>query len=241
MLIGGNISFGMFLNLIIYPDRGLWFLWSLFFITILFQLSKWIAIKLQIQHWVVVLCLGAILALSMILFKTNLFAIQFTAYYFIFYSLAFFSHKYYLMLATENKLVVIVLIMAWIFMAWFWNMHYTPFFLKWLPLPESIVNYIYRFATAIIALYVLIASAPKILDNTKKWNVFFIKLGKISLGIYSVHIILLSKVVYMLKEIGINDIFTILLSFVIVTLCAWGLITLLSKLKLTSQLLLGKI
>ena len=241
MLIGGNVSIKLFLRLFLYPDKGLWFLWSLFFITLLFQLSKWIAIKLNNKHEFVVLCVGAFLSISMVLFKTNLFAIQFIAYYFIYYSLAYFFHKYYKLLVTNNKLIILLLIMAWILMAWFWNMHYAPDFLKWLPMPSTVVNYLYRFASALIAIYILITVAPKILDNTNKWNYFIMKLGKISLGIYSVHFLFLSKIVPWLKEIGINDIFTIMLSFVIVTLCAWGLISILGKWKLTSQVLLGKI
>lgn len=241
MLIGGNVSLKLYLRLFLYPDKGLWFLWSLFFITLLFQLSKWVATKLNLKHAVVVLCVGVFLAISMVLFKTNLFAIQFIAYYYIYYSLAYYFHKYYNIIVTENKLIVFLLIVAWILMAWFWNMHYAPEFLKLLPLPHSVVNYMYRFVTALIAIYTLMIVAPKILDNTKEWNVLIMKIGQISLGIYSIHFMFLRKIVPWLKEIGINDNFTILLSFGITTLCAWGLITLLSKWKLTSQFFLGKI
>lgn len=241
MLISGNLNVKRATELLLYPDKGLWFLWTLFFISAIFILCGWLAEKIKVKQEWMVSVVGLLLAACMVAFKTSLLAIQYIAYYFIFYALAYYFHKYYDKLAVVRNLGLVVLIVIWGALAWFWNMQEAPTFLARMPIPATIVNYLYRFVTALIAIYVLLVGMPKVIDSPKAWNKPFVNLGTISLGIYSVNFLVLGNIVPTLQRVGMSENMTILLGFIIGSLCAWGIIWFLSKWKITARLLLGKI
>lgn len=241
MAISGNLNVVRTQELLLYPDKGLWFLWALFFITLIFQMCGWIAEKIKVKQEWIVLVVGILLAACMVASKTSLLAIQYIAYYFIFYALAYYFHKYYDKLAVVRNYGLVALIVIWGVLAWFWNMQEAPAFLAWMPIPATIVNYLYRFVTALIAIYILLVGMPKVIDSPKAWNKPFVNLGKISLGIYSVNFLVLGNIVPMLQKSGMSESMTIFLAFVLGSLCAWGIIWILSKWKVTAQVLLGKV
>ena len=241
MIIGGNLNVNRIHDLLMYPDKGLWFLWVLFFITAAFQLCGWLAEKTKIkQEWIVV-AVGLAFSATMVAFKTSLLGIQYIAYYFIFYALAFYFHKYYNKLSNVNNWVLVLLTVIWGFLAWHWNMQDAPSVVSWVPLPATIVLYLYRFVTAIIAIYVLLVAMPKLIDSMSFWNKPLVNLGQISLGIYSVNFLALANIVPKMKDIGMSTGTVIFLSFILATLCAWFVIWLLSKWKVTATWLLGKV
>lgn len=241
MLIDGSLKIGWIQQLLMYPDNGLWFLWALFFITVIFQLCGWMAEKFKVNMAVVVVLVGIALVLFMVLFKIKLFGFQFIAYYFIFYAGAYYFHKYYEKLVSFNKYLVFLMAITWFVLAWFWQMHEIPPFLSRVPIPATIVQYAYRFATAFIAIYVLFAVSPRLLDSANKWNRPLVYLGKISLGIYSINFFVLGHIVPLLKEEEFGYSMTILLSFVLGSICAWAIIWVIAQWKVTERCLLGKI
>ena len=236
-----ELSFSHIKDVLLYPDKGLWFLWALFFISAIFTLCGWLGEKIKVNQEFVVLIVGLMLAASMILSKTSLFAIQFIAYYFIFYAAAFYFHKYKDKLPPIEGKHLISMTVIWSVMAWYWHMHKTPVFLLWIPLPATIVNYVYRFLTAAIAIYVLFESAPKILDNDKSWNIPFAQVGKLSLGIYTVHMIIIGRIVSLFKgiELSVNSI--VIMSFLTALVVSCLIVLLLSKWSVTEKLFLGKV
>lgn len=241
MLVYRNLSVNRIQELLIYPDKGLWFLWVLFFITVLFQLCGWFAGIIKCKQAWIVLLVGVVLSLSMVISKTKLFSIQLISYYFIFYSLAYYFHKHYERLSVIKNWGLLVLVVIWGVLAWFWQMQEAPEFLAWMPLPATIVNYLYRFITGLIAIYILLVAMPNVMDSSKAWNKPLVNLGTISLGIYSVNFLVLGNIVPMLQRAGMGESMTILLAFVLGSLSAWGIIWILSKWKVTAQVLLGKV
>ena len=79
---------------VLYPDCMYWFLWTLFFICLIFTtidcLSRRISILVDIP--IILTCL--LLAGVMVACNIRVFGFQFIAYYFLFYSLGYFIKKY---------------------------------------------------------------------------------------------------------------------------------------------------
>ena len=101
--------------------------------------------------------------------------------------------------------------------------------------------YVYRFVTALIAVYVLFFVSKLKLNKKKSWNMPLIELGKISLGIYVIHMILMPIINNTLSTLFLNKTINILLLFIVTLLISYLVCIILSKFKLTAKLLLGKI
>ena len=124
-------------------------------------------------------------------------------------------------------------------MGWFWKMHELPSFLMIIPLPQSLMLYAYRVLTGLIAVYVLIGSGPLLLNKNSVTPLE--KLGRVSLGIYVVHIIIMPWIVKWLENYVSLSFVAILLSFIIALFGSWLLVVLLGKWKITNRFLLGKV
>lgn len=240
-LVGGRADLLKLGTYLLYPDKGLWFLWVLFFINLIFLLGSYVGNKIKIrQEWVIIsTCL--ILATIMVLLEVRVFGFQFIAYYFLFYSIGYFFHKYEDKVVPSSVLLLAYLGICWGVLAWFWNMHELPVFLKGLPLPATITQYTYRFITAAIAIYLLLDLSPRVLNSSLLWNRPFVKFGNISLGIYAVHFMFLGMWISFFRQVGLSDDGVIAGTFVMVLVVSWLIVWLLSKLKVTSTWLLGKI
>ena len=241
ILIDGNFNVGRIQELILFPDKGLWFLWVLFFIIVIFNLCGWIAEKLKVNMAFIVFMIGLPLVLFTVFCKIKLLGIQFIAYYFIFYASAYYFHKYYDKFATVKSWLLALLGAIWGFLAWFWQMHEIPSFLAWIPIPATIVQYMYRFITAFIAIYVLLVLSPQVLDTNSKWNIPMMIIGKLSLGVYSINFFVLGHIVPLMKESGLSESMTILFSFIMGSICAWVIIWVLAQWRFTARCLLGKV
>lgn len=241
LLINCDFSFATIVDYLLFPDKGLWFLWVLFFITWLFMSGEWLAQKLRVRQEGVELCICILLIVVMVIFEPRILGFQFIAYYFLFYTLGYYLHKYQEKLMFDKLALIIPLSGCWFILAWFWNMHELPLFLKGIPMPSTILLYIYRFVTAAIAIYVVFAVAQKLFDNTKKWNKPIEYLGKVSLGIYTVHMILIGRIVNAFKQCAMGDELVIICSFAVVLIVSWGVVWVLNKNKYTAMFFLGKL
>ena len=236
-----NITFYSFVERIIYPDRGFWFLWVLFFINLFFIFGNWVANKLKIKQVIVELMLSLLLLSIMVLFEIRVLGFQFIAYYFLFYITGYYLNKYRNRIISNKLYIVVPLSILWFVLAWFWKMHELPAFMRVIPLSETIMQYLYRFVTAAIAVYLLLAVSPSILESSHKWNKPFVSLGKISLGIYTVHLLLMGIIVKSVENLLVGDLYVVFCSFVIGVLISWLVVWLLDKWKITSTWLLGKL
>lgn len=240
-LMGGSVDVEKFGLYLLYPDKGLWFLWVLFFINVFFFAGSFLAEKIKTRQEVVIVGICIVLVTVMVLFEVRVLGFQFIAYYFLFYSIGYFFHKYEYKVMSSSVLLMTLLGICWAVLAWFWNMHELPAFLNEQPLPATITQYAYRFITAAIAIYLLLNLSPRVLNSSLLWNCSFVKLGNISLGIYAVHFMFLGMWVIFFRQVGLSDEGVIAGTFVMVLVMTWLIVWLMSKWKVTSTWLLGKI
>lgn len=242
LIINQDISLSSIISIIIFPDSGLWFLWVLFWINVVFVIGSWFAELIRTKHEYVIITLCALLAAAMVLFEIRILGFQFIAYYFLFYSLGYYLNKYQdKILFLNNRLAIIILFALWIVLAWNWRMHELPQILQQIPLPGALLQYFYRFLTAAIAVFLLVIISPKLLNDEGKWNVPFVRLGYYSLGIYAVHFIFIGIIVKLFWGLGLSQSLVIMISFLIGVLLSWMFVWLLSKWSVSAKWLLGKI
>lgn len=179
----------------------------------------------------------------MVVFAFRMFGFQFIAYYFLFYIFSYYYNKYRNLL-TQNRIIIVFLLLCWFAMASFWNMHNLPFFLKEVSLvTSSILQYAYRFTTAFVAIYLIFSSAPLLLGTSTKYNRKIAKIGQLSLGIYVVHLTLIIPMsAWLVRKMPmVSSLIMILISFVLVSIISILIVELLNKNKYTSRNLLGRI
>ena len=195
--------------------------------------------KVKQEYIISLIC--ALLVGTMVIYSPKLFGAHLIAYYFIFYSIGFFLHKYEDLIITKNAYLIASLFVLWSVLAWFWQQHELPSWLHFVPIPASLTQFTYRFVTATIAIYVLIAVSPKLLSSDQPWNKPFVKLGMVSLGIYTTHIVIIRKVISLCGLLNLNETTAIIVSFITALILSWIIVWLLSKWKYTAKYLLGKI
>ena len=240
-LVGERIDVEKLGLYILYPDKSLWFLWVLFFINMIFLLGSYLAEIIKASQELLLLIICLFLTVVMVRFEVRVFGYQFISYYFLFYTLGYFFHKYKKCVTSSSIFLQVILCVCWAFLAWFWQMHELPIFMKGLPLPTTIMQYAYRFITAAIAVYLLLVLSPKIINSTRKWNQPLVNLGKISLGIYAVHFIILGVWISFFNEMGLNEDCVIVCTFAMTLTVTWIIVWLLSIWHVTATWLLGKI
>lgn len=242
LITNNRLTTDAILNSILYPDKGgLWFLWVLFFINVLFLLCSLFANRIKVKKEFVVLFVCLTLIGIMTVLDIRVFGFQFIAYYFVFYSVGYYLHKYDRTLLTNNTYLIASLTFIWAVMAYFWNMHKLPYFLTILPMPAMLTQYAYRFFTALVAIYVIICISPRFLNVESTWNKPLTKMGIVSLGIYTTHFIILGYIVSWFASIVSSETVVICLSFIMGALVSWLIVWLLSKWKFTAMWFLGKI
>lgn len=241
LLFKNDFSFATIGNYLLFPDKGLWFLWVLFFITWLFVSGGWIAQRLSVNHDLVEICICILLVMIMVGVEFRILGFQFIAYYFLFYTLGFLLHKYQRALMFNRWTFIVPLSVCWFILAWFWNMHELPEFLLGIPMPSTILQYLYRFITATIAIIVMFSVAQQYLKSTKQWNRPLEYFGKVSLGIYTVHMILIGRIVSLFNQSLIGEDLVIICAFVAALIVSWGIVWFLNKNRYTAMLFLGKL
>ena len=225
---------------VFHPDPFYWFLWALFWIQALFVAGDWLAEKMRVKQEIVFVVICVALVLMMTLFDVRVLGLQYISYYFMFYAIGYYLHKYE-RLITKNKVLLSILFLLWVIMAWFWDMHMLPSFLAWIPLPGAVVHYFYRFITAVIAVYIMICAAPKLLDGENKVNKPFVWLGKVSLGIYVAHLLFIYQLTKLINGFIDSPLLIITIVFIISLTVSSFIVWALSQWKVTARLLLGKL
>ena len=225
-------------NIILYPDTYFWFLWVLFFIAVFFNIGDWIAEELKVKQEVIIVGFCLLFSVIMVVADIRVLGYQFFAYYFMFFSAGYYLHKYG-KLVTSNNWILLLFMAIWAFMAWYWRMHELPPFLNGITLPHELVQYAYRFLTALVSIYLLLGIGPKLLDGNNEKP--FERIGQISLGIYTVHLLLMPFICDAFGRFNWPDAIGILTAFVVAFILSLLLVYLLSKNKFTKRIMLGKI
>lgn len=224
-------------DVFVHPDIGIWFLWALFWVQVVFYVSDWLSEKFRIKQIVGECLMAFILIMVFIVTEFRLMGYQFIAYYLLFFLVGYYYHKYKMHLP-RNGWLLAILTLLWGLLAWFWHRHQLPSFLSWAPYP-SIAQYVYRYVTALLACYVLLSIGPSCLNRSKVFAAF----GKVSLGIYVIHVLFCARLVQLLASFFGRDYLwlTVTVSFIVVSGISFGASWLLSRYRFTARFLLGKV
>lgn len=239
----GDYSTDYFLKIILHPDNFFWFLYVLFFIFTIFTGAQFVARKLKLDEYAVIIPLCVVLMGIMVCFEFRLLGFQFIAYYFLFYILGYAIHRTPF-LQINSPFLLIILSVIWGCLAWSWSMHNLPSWFPDLPhVPFTLVQYAYRTLTAAIAIAVLMGTAPKLMNSSQGVNMIISHLGKVSLGLYVVHLTFLGYIVDAIVNMypSITNFVLISLSSILVVILSCVIINLLQKNRYTESVLLGKI
>ena len=236
------------LNFVLCPDNYLWFLWALFFIHLIFILVKSASNRFHLNHTAVILATALLLVAVMVVTGFRLFGYQYIAYHFMFFSFGYFIHRYPV-LQTRRLAVLLPCAILWLVLAWWWRMHDLPSWMPSIPgVPETLLVYVYRTLTAMVATFFLLNAAPMVFDDNRFPNNHVITLGQWSLGIYAAHLSYLTvlkqtSLLYAMK-VGWGswpDWLFVLLLFVTALVISLVAILLLKRNRHTARLMLGKL
>ncbi len=181
------------MSLILNPDNYLWFLWDLFFISLLF--SSTLALRLTKEKTFAILIVASILILVTGKFiPSNDYNIKSVCWMFHFYVAGALFRIY------EGKFragiyVVLGLLLSFLLLIWIGET-----FL----LPKSLLSYIFGLITAYVAVILCFVLFKKIANH----NSLLMRIGQATLGIYAVHQEIISL-------IGISN---VLLCFIVTTI-----------------------
>lgn len=240
----GDRSFDRLIMVITNPDSYFWFLWVLFWICCIFTFCQWIADKLKIDKIIPAVISCLLLMGVMVGLDFRMFGFQFLAYYFLFYTLGYCIHRFPPIFKIKTKILLTLLFLLWCILAWYWNMHALPY---WMPeisiIPSSLLQYIYRGITAFIAVIFIFAMAPKVLNESNRFNTLVKTMGEVSLGLYVCHLTIMGDIVKGLRYIlpNLNNTTIIVFAFIIGCAISLLIVQLLAKNVATAKFLLGKV
>lgn len=230
---------------IIWPQKSLWFLWALFFIAVIFAGIDQIANKLKLgQEISMLFCWLLLVGVMFVMPDAKLFGVEYVAYYFFYYVLGYYLHKYSDYLIIHNWILIIVLGLLWFMLGSIYSTQGLPNQLMFISfIPSSILYYIYRILTACIAIIFLFSFGIKTMNEEKGLIQYTVTIGKVSLGIYAVHMVIRFRLVDAITSLipGISYWPLMIVTFIVLVPLSYGIVQVLGKWKLTSTLLLGKL
>ena len=171
-------------DMVLQPEKSFWFLWVLFFITLFHVFAYRLTMVLKWKDEWGSFMLGAFLLGFTAFMRTKVFGLQMIAFYYMFYLLGFYSHKYNIVEKVPRQLRILALI-SWAVMAWFWSSGRPIHQLQY---NNPILTVAYHFSTALFA---IIAFVPAMRSSNTESR-FLCELGRATLAIYVIHLSLLS-------------------------------------------------
>lgn len=183
--VRGNIE--SYTSCILMPNTTFWFLWALFFISVLFVLFQYVSkrFKVNIDYVLAASCV-AFASVLVVLKDIHYLGIQYVLYYFIFYVMGYYIHKWNI--SSEKVVVMILLFAIWFLLASFWRPNALPVFIHLTGGAATMLRFVYKFAVAAVAVFFLFSVTPRALNGTSVINQVLVWLGKYSLGIYVIHL-----------------------------------------------------
>ncbi len=228
----------------LYPNKGYWFLWALFFIALFFNFTNFISERVGIKQdlWIFVVAI-LLVFFQLQIRNTKIFGYEYIAYYFIFYVLGYYANKYQRFLP-KQELLICGCFFLWLLMACFWTPNDIPFILKDVHfIPSQLLQLCYRMLTPMVFLVWMYSVAPKIkVGNSWIWKLL-IEFGQISLGIYVVHMVVKNLFAQKLYEtVPIGPFWLhVVIEFIILTVFSIVVVRLILKSNVLAKWLLGKI
>ena len=226
-------------NCILMPNTTFWFLWALFFICAIFSIMEKVSEKWSLKHDLVVGLTCIVFASVLVILKDiHLLGIQYILYYFLFYAIGYYIHKFGI--SIKSIMACVLMAFAWLLLASFWRPQALPEFIPLSGMAATMLRFIYKFVVALVAVVVVFSIAPKCLNGDNKVCKILTWVGTYSLGIYVIHLTfadLVSKFVFSF----VNDTWAkVLILFILLAVFSSVIVWLLNKFKWTSRLFLGK-
>lgn len=228
---------------VLYPNKGYWFLWALFFIIIIYTVVDWACRKLHFKQEIAmgVVAIGLI-GVQMVLPDAKLLGYEYVAYYFIFYMMGYYANKYKEYLPSQTWLIWSIFVL-WALMACFWTPNGTPFFLQSIPVvPAKLLQLGYRMLTSVVFILWMYAAAPK-MKVGKNWIWRrLIELGQISLGVYVAHMVVKNLFAQILSDTlpMLPILVHVAIEFVVLTILSVAVVRLIMRNRFLAKWLLGK-
>ncbi|MBR5957418.1 MAG: acyltransferase family protein [Salinivirgaceae bacterium] len=241
--VNHNVSY--YYEYLQYPQKALWFLWALFFIAIIFAGVDTIAIKLKInQEVTMIICWTLLVVVMFAMPDAKLFGVEYVAYYFFFYLLGYYLHKYSERLVIKRGLIIAFVGILWFALGSIFYSQGLPKQLQFITIiPHSLLYYIYRITTAILAVFFLFSLLIKIFEKEDRSAKYIVQIGKVSLGIYAVHMVIRFKLVDMVVSLIPNISYwpLMIITFCLLLLVSYCVVWILGKWSVTATWLLGKL
>ena len=211
-------------DIIKYPDKGLWFLWALFFITLVVKLCEEISRATKIRIGVVILFSVTLLYFTSFYLRFQLFGIQFVAWQLPFYCLGWYLKEHPII--SGNKTAAIMLTLS-IFTSCFWHETRITNFLATYALSPHVWEILQSVVCAFLAIIGYISFFKFYCDkkiSVIEWT------GKHTLPLYAVSLTSVSLYCWMFGKISIYIPYgTAILCIFVSTILFATIITLLFK------------
>lgn len=201
-------------DVFITPDKGLWFLWVLFFSYLCLFLTKKIPMNLYLSF--IIICL--FLLVFCIVIKDKIFGINLIAKQLPFFFIGYLTNKHNKILFVKLKKLKFVILTLYIIGVSFWMRKEDPLFYKYINL-GSIFKLFYIFLVGLLGVFSCFSLFGSIKENSKiKILNILSYVGKHTLAIYSIHFLILDYIkinydggiIYYLLTIGFSIIAIVL-------------------------------
>ncbi|MFA5894318.1 MAG: acyltransferase family protein [Candidatus Shapirobacteria bacterium] len=170
------------------PDYGLWFLWVLFLINIIFILLFFIIDKLKFYELEDIFIIFGIYLISII--PTNVLGLHLVKWYIVFFCIGYFVSKFKTILLKSLVNYQFLAVLLFVPFAYFWNRTTPPSFNLYLGNHftreiVTVITSLYLYLTPLTGIATIL-SVSNIVSKLKYSNIF-IFIGGITLEIYSLH------------------------------------------------------
>lgn len=238
-LINGHLRIW---EMFLFPERSLWFLYVLFFVTVFHVVSIRISKRIKIKEEVFVTIVAVILLASMFVFR--LFGWPIIAKYFMFYSMGFYSRKY-IKFEQRSIFLTLILLAAFLIAAFYCMQDSAPSFMP--DDSNSLYKYPYNFFVAFLGITAFMLLFANFFNRNLSSLIGYIGGG--TLGLYAIHrtigLWLASLIIMHFKgtcDLSQESLYYVYVFFTWlgVSLVSWIIMVLLEKNKYMSMLFLGK-
>jgi fucose 4-O-acetylase-like acetyltransferase len=186
---------------LIQPDKGLWFLWVLFWISTGVYGAKIVAGKMNVREEMLAIPVAAVLFVIPIVNKLA-FGFHLIAWYLPFYLMGYLLRKHYATLSKPLRYISWPMLALFLLSVPFWMIKLPPTFL---PADASVIyNFAYKFFVAVIACISLFHVASRTLNSTRNLLTYSTLGGGLTLGIYAIHQPVIKLVRFLIEQTGLT-------------------------------------
>lgn len=180
------------MDVILRPDRGLWFLWVLFFISVIFLVTRKIAARMPINELVATIAVAGVLNVIELITHFDTFGFHWIAWYYMFFAMGVYWRVFMLKDRPKtDKAVLICSAVLFPISVYFFKMHNeAPTFYQYIDLGKYF-PIAYRILVAVLGT-LLFYELFKMLKERFSTKCKIVLIGGGTLGIYYIHYYCLS-------------------------------------------------